>query len=56
MLSDCRSAAPVTRDGAIDRWPSPRFHSPSAFSALLDPDAADAASALTAAERPRVAA
>lgn len=39
MLSDCRSAALVTRDGVIDWWPSPRFDSPSAFSALLDDSA-----------------
>jgi GH15 family glucan-1,4-alpha-glucosidase len=39
LLSDCRTAALVTRDGVVDRWPSPRFDSPSAFSALLDPSA-----------------
>ena len=39
MLSDCRSAALVTCDGVIDWWPSPRFDSASAFSALLDEDA-----------------
>jgi GH15 family glucan-1,4-alpha-glucosidase len=39
FLSDCQSAALVTRDGVVDWWPAPRFDSPSAFSALLDDDA-----------------
>lgn len=39
LLSDCRSAALVTADGSIAWWPSPRFDSPSAFTALLDGDA-----------------
>jgi GH15 family glucan-1,4-alpha-glucosidase len=39
FLSDCRTAALVTRDGAVDWWPAPRFDSPSAFSALLDDEA-----------------
>lgn len=39
LLSDCQSAALVTRAGAIDWWPAPRFDSASAFSALLDDDA-----------------
>ena len=39
LLSDCQSAALVTRAGAIDWWPAPRFDSPSAFSTLLDDDA-----------------
>lgn len=39
LLSDCRSAALVASDGAVTWWPSPRFDSPSAFSALLDPAA-----------------
>ena len=39
LLSDCRTAALVTRAGAVDWWPAPRFDSPSAFSALLDDDA-----------------
>jgi GH15 family glucan-1,4-alpha-glucosidase len=39
LLSDCRGSALVTRDGTVDWWPSPRFDSPSAFSALLDDDA-----------------
>ena len=37
--SDCRTAALVTRDGAVDWWPAPRFDAPSAFSAILDDDA-----------------
>ena len=39
LLSDCRTAALVTRAGAVDWWPSPRFDASSAFSALLDDDA-----------------
>jgi GH15 family glucan-1,4-alpha-glucosidase len=39
LLSDCRSAALVDRRGCVAWWPAPRFDSPSAFSALLDPDA-----------------
>src|SRR5688572_29499848 len=39
LLSDCRASALVTRDGVVDWWPSPRFDSASAFSALLDDDA-----------------
>ena len=39
LLSDCRTAALVTRDGTVDWWPSPRFDAPSAFSSLLDDDA-----------------
>jgi GH15 family glucan-1,4-alpha-glucosidase len=39
LLSDCQSAALVTRDGSVDWWPAPRFDSASAFSALLDDDA-----------------
>jgi GH15 family glucan-1,4-alpha-glucosidase len=39
LLSDSRTAALVTRAGAVDWWPSPRFDAPSAFSALLDDDA-----------------
>jgi len=39
LLSDCRSAALVTRRGVVDWWPAPRFDSPSAFSAILDDDA-----------------
>jgi GH15 family glucan-1,4-alpha-glucosidase len=38
LLSDCQSAALVTRDGTVAWWPAPRFDSPSAFSALLDDD------------------
>lgn len=36
LLSDCQTAALVTRDGCVDWWPAPRFDAPSAFSALLD--------------------
>jgi GH15 family glucan-1,4-alpha-glucosidase len=36
LLSDCQSAALVTREGTVAWWPSPRFDAPSAFSALLD--------------------
>jgi GH15 family glucan-1,4-alpha-glucosidase len=39
FLSDCRTAALVTRDGAVDWWPAPRFDAPSAFSAILGDDA-----------------
>jgi GH15 family glucan-1,4-alpha-glucosidase len=36
LLSDCQSAALVTRDGTVAWWPAPRFDSPSVFSAVLD--------------------
>src|SRR3712207_4256884 len=39
LLSDCRSAALVGRNGSVDWWTAPRFDSPSAFSRLLDADA-----------------
>jgi GH15 family glucan-1,4-alpha-glucosidase len=39
LLSDCRSAAIVTRDGSVDWWPGPRFDGPTVFARLLDPDA-----------------
>jgi GH15 family glucan-1,4-alpha-glucosidase len=39
FLSDSRTAALVTLDGAVEWWPSGRFDGPSTFTRLLDPDA-----------------
>ncbi len=39
LLSDCHSAALVSKQGSVDWWCIPRFDSPSVFAALLDSDA-----------------
>jgi GH15 family glucan-1,4-alpha-glucosidase len=38
FLSDCRSAAMVSRDGSVVWWCPERFDGPSVFARLLDPD------------------
>jgi alpha,alpha-trehalase len=39
LLSDCRSAAPVSRAGSVDWLCFPRFDAPAVFARLLDPGA-----------------
>ena len=39
LLSDSKTAALVTRDGAVEWWPGERFDGPSVFNRMLDPDA-----------------
>jgi GH15 family glucan-1,4-alpha-glucosidase len=39
FLSDCRSAALISRAGSVDWWCPDRFDAPSVFGRLLDPEA-----------------